>query len=416
MDKLQRAQTHLPSLLGSILFALSGLFLLGIGLFMGFAAFYSLLAGETVEAQQTILFLAFGFEAVLLFAATFFAFQKTIEKASADQAASFTVSRWQIVVSVLIAAGAILIGSQIATREPFNWLILPVLTIPAIVLPLGILLALGTHRLPLGTRWQSWSVFGLGLSLTPLLLLMLEAVVAIILFLGIVAYIVAQPELVSELQGLSRQLMIVGPESEAALDLLSPFLTNPGVIIMALIYIAVLVPAIEELLKPLGVWLLAGRLDSSAQGFALGALSGAAYGLIETVGVSGQAGEWASLLFTRVGTGLLHITTSALMGAAIVLAWRERRYLYLIGSYLLAVLLHGVWNAFAMLFTFSAVAELLGQPGRLSTIQPTIIVAMSILAAVLFVILVLSNRRLRKTLSPPPSEPVVPDDPGDQTP
>jgi hypothetical protein len=126
------------------------------------------------------------------------------------------------------------------------------------VLPLGVLLALGAQRLPLATRWQSWSVLGLGMTLAPLLLLILETIAAIILFIGVVIYISSQPELASELQGVARQLMVLGPQSEAAQDLLSPYLTKPGVMVMALLFIAVLVPAIEELCKPLGVWLLAG--------------------------------------------------------------------------------------------------------------------------------------------------------------
>jgi PrsW family intramembrane metalloprotease len=279
-----------------------------------------------------------------------------------------------------------------------------------------VILALGSGGLPLGTRWQSWSVLGLSMTLAPFLLLILETIVAIVLFFGVVAYIVAQPELIFELQALSRQIMILGPESDAARDLLAPLLTKPGVMVIALIYIAVMVPAIEELLKPLGVWLLAGRLDSAAQGFTLGALSGAGYGLIETIGVSGQAGEWASLLFSRIGTGLLHITTSALMGAAIVMAWRERRYLRLIGTYFLAVLLHGLWNAFATLFTFSTLAELIDQPGGLGTLQPMLITVMSLLAVILFVILFISNRRMRKTVPTPPSESTIPADQLNQTP
>jgi hypothetical protein len=411
---LPKTQTHLPSLLGSILFALSGLLLLGIGLMMGFAALLSFFTGEPVQVQQTIIFVAFGFEAVLLFAATFFSFQKTLYKPSADQASFVSVSRLQILAGMLLAAGAILIGSLIGGIEPVNWLILPILTIPAVVLPLGVLLALGTQRLPLGTRWQSWSVLGLSMTLTPLFLLGLEAVVAIIIMVGVIAYISLQPELAFELERLSRQILILGPQSEAARDLLSPFLTRPGVITTALIYMAVLVPAMEELLKPLGVWLLAGRLDSTARGFTLGALSGAGYGLIETIGVSGQTWEWASLLFSRIGTGLLHITTSALMGAAIVLAWRERRYLRFIGVYLFAVLLHGLWNALAMLFTFSNLAELLHQPGRLGTIQPVLITVMSILAVGLFVILMISNRTMRRTILPLLSESTISADQIDQ--
>jgi hypothetical protein len=178
---LQNTRTHIPSLLGAILFALSGLFLLGIGLMMGFTAWFAFITGETVQAQQTIFFLAFCFEAVVLFAVAFFAFQKTLQTPAADRDSSVSVSRLQILVCILLAAGAILIGSQIGEIEPFNWLLLPILTLPAVVLPLGVLIALGTQSLPLGTRWQSWSVLGLGMTLAPLLLLLLETVVAIIL-------------------------------------------------------------------------------------------------------------------------------------------------------------------------------------------------------------------------------------------
>jgi len=398
---LKSAPNHLPSLLSAILFSLSSLFLFGIGLLMAVTALLPLLTGEGVEVSQTIFFLTFSFEAVLLFAAAFFAFQKVLQKPSADEEAVVSVPPGRIVVLMLIAAGSILIGSLIGSIEPVNWLLLPILTIPVIVLPLGVIFALGARRLPLGARWQSWSVFGLGMTVVPFILLSLEAVLAIIVFIGVVAYVSAQPELANRLQALSQQIMILGPQSEATRDLLLPLFTKPGVIVTALIYIAVLVPAIEELFKPLGVWLFASKLDSPAQGFALGALSGAGYALIETIGVSGQGVGWASLLLSRIGTGVLHITTSALMGAAIVRVWNDRRYLRLLGTYLLAVTLHGLWNTFALLFTFSNLAELLDEPGWLKNLQPGIIVVMSILAVGLFAILLMSNRKLRGPDSPP---------------
>jgi protease prsW family protein len=404
---VKASQTHLPSLLSSILFFLSALFLSGIGLLMGSTALLSFFTGEAVKVEQTILFIAFGFEAVVLFIAAFYSIQKTLQKPSADQATSFSVSFWQIVIIMSVAFASILIGYQISGIKTINWLFLPILTIPAVVLPLFALLALGTQKLRFGTRWQSWNVLGLGMTLVPLVLFILEIAVVIIIFFVLIAYVISQPELAFELQGLSQQIILLGPESEAVLDLLTPFLTKPGVIITTLVYIAILVPALEEIFKPLGVWLLAGKLESPAQGFTLGALSGAGYALIETVGVSSQSGEWASLLFSRIGTGLLHITTSALMGAAIVVAWREQHHLRLIGTYFLAVTLHGLWNTFAMLFTFSGFAELLGQPGRLSTLQPIMIIAMSILAIGLFAILVLSNRKMRKAVQFPLKEPGV---------
>lgn len=405
---MQASQNHIPALLSAILFILAALLLFGIGLLMGVAVLGSFFTGEEVKAGQTVFLIAFGFEGIVLLLAAFFSFQKFLREPSVDQGVSIRTPNWLIVGFAIVAGGSILIGYLISDLKTVDWLFLPILTIPAVVLPLGVFLAVGTKKLPFGTRWQTWNVLGLGMALAPFLLFILEIIVGLIILFIIVAYIMTQPELAAEMQNLSRQIRVLGRESEAALELLSPFLTKPAVIITALLYMAVLVPAIEELFKPLGVWFFAGNLETQAQGFTLGALSGAGYALIETSAVSGQTAGWASLLFTRIGTGLLHITTSALMGAAIVLAWRERRYLRFVRTYFLAVLLHGVWNALAVLFSFSTLAEILEQAGRLSTIQPAVILAMSLLAIGLFTILVLSNRKMRETLVPPPLPVVIP--------
>ncbi|HLO34421.1 MAG TPA: PrsW family glutamic-type intramembrane protease, partial [Anaerolineales bacterium] len=339
---MKTSQNNLSSLLASILFILGALFLFGISLIMAVTALASFFTAAEVSPEQTILFAAFAFEGIVLAIAAFFSIQKYLRKPAMDQRVSLPLTNGWIILFVLIAAASLLIGYPVSGIKSIDWLILPVLTIPAIVFPLAVLLSLGTRKLPFGTRWETWSVLGIAMTLSPLLLLFMEVVVAIILFFIIVAYLLTQPQLVSELQGLSRQIMILGPQSEAARELLAPVLTKLGAIVSVLIYIAILVPAIEEVFKPLGVWLFVSKLESAAQGFTLGALSGAGYALIETIGVSGQqTGEWTSVLFSRIGTGLLHITTSALMGAAIVLAWRERRYLRLVGTYLLAMLLHG---------------------------------------------------------------------------
>ena len=176
-------------------------------------------------------------------------------------------------------------------------------------------------------------------------------------------------------------------------------------IVSALSYFALIIPAIEEIFKPIGVWIFGGKLESPAQGFALGALSGAGFALAETFGVSGQTSEWASLLLSRIGTGILHITTSALMGAAIVLAWHQRRYFRLLGTYLLVIALHGLWNALAITYTFSSLGDLLDQPGPFMTLQQPIGIGMGILAIVIFGILIISNRKMTAAASmlKPPS-------------
>jgi hypothetical protein len=388
------SRTHLPSLLSSLLFLLGALFFFSIGLVMGVTALGALLAGKNVEANQTIFFLAFGFEGLILLIATFISIQKFLNKPSVEQHSILLLSRAQIAICIVAAGMAVLIGSLISGNGSVNWWLLPVLTIPAVALPLWLLLALGIQKLPLGTRWQAWTVLGLGMTLGPLILITLEAIVIIIGIIAAILYILSQPELAAEIQRLSQQMLLLDPNSEAALDLIAPYLARPIVIGSALSYFALIIPAIEEIFKPIGVWLFAGKLESAVQGFALGALSGAGFALAETFGVSGQTSEWASLLLSRIGTGILHITTSALMGAAIVLAWHERRYFRLLGTYLLVIALHGLWNALAITYTFSSLVDLLDQPGPLMTLQQPIGMGMGILAIVIFGILIVSNRKM----------------------
>jgi RsiW-degrading membrane proteinase PrsW (M82 family) len=186
-----------------------------------------------------------------------------------------------------------------------------------------------------------------------------------------------------------------------------PYLIKPSVFVPVAVLFSIIIPLLEEFFKPLAVWLLANRLDSAGQGFALGALSGASFAIIETFNVSAQMVEWGELLFTRIGTGLLHITTSALMGGAIYLAFRERRYLRLFATYLLVVLLHGLWNFGAVANSFSG---LLVSNGGLNTdlpaevyqtIQTASAVGLVVLTIVLLALLILGNRRRAGDMSYP---------------
>lgn len=398
---MKSSQSHLPSLLSSLLFILGAVLFLGVVLVMAVTAFSTFFTGQKIQAQQTIVLMVSAVEAIILIGAAFISIQKYRQQAFVEQDASFSIKPWQIGLSLFLAAIAFFIGYEIGANESFNWLLLPLLTIPAVMLPLFVLLGLGIRGVPLGTRWQSWSIFGVAMTLTPFFLILLEATVFIVMIILIAVFLLSQPDVVAEVQQLSRQIYLMGPQTEQAQKLLLPYITNPGVLAVAMTYFAILVPMMEELFKPLGVWLFGRRLSSPAQGFALGALSGTAYALIETLGVSAQTAEWATLLFSRIGTGLLHITTTALVGAAIVYAVKERGYLRLLGTYLLAVFLHGLWNGLAILNSFATIAETTGEPSPLTRFQTPLVVGMVLLSVLLFGLLIFSNRRIRASLPAP---------------
>jgi hypothetical protein len=405
-------QNHVPSLLSALLFVMGALLFFSATLLLGITALSNFLTGTDVQARETIILAVFGFEAVLLLIATFVASQKFLRRPLADRDSSFTIPAWQIVLSLVIAAAVLYLGSRISMNDSVNWLVLPMLTLPAVILPIFVMLGLGVRNIPLGTHWQTWNLIGVGMTLVPFILLFLEAIAMIFILILVIAFLALllalQPSLAIEMEMLSGEIYRLGPESEAALNVLLPYITKPAVIAVALFYFSILVPLLEEIFKTMGVWFFARKLSSRAQGFALGALSGSAYALIETLGVSAQTADWASLLLARIGTGVLHITTSALMGAAIVGAVRERRYLQLFGAYMLAVALHGLWNALAILSTLAGLTENMPEQSLLTGMGSPLAAGMIILAIVLMIILLGSNRKVRATIiQPVPEEPVA---------
>ncbi len=254
------------------------------------------------------------------------------------------VLRW----SVLLLPAVLLIGHLIATQTELAWLLLPPFHLMALGFPILYLLWLGTRGVPgLGAQ-RAWGVFGAGLIVGPLLILLLEALAAGALFVLGTVYVASQPDLFLELTALAEQVQSLGQDMGTLVEILKPYLLRPEVTFTALAFVAGLVPLIEELIKPIGVWLL-GKHATPAQGFTAGLFSGAGYALFENLGLSSQSPDWAFAVIARAGTSMLHIITAGLIGWALVLAWREGRYGRLVLTYLLSVGIHGLWNGLTLL-------------------------------------------------------------------
>jgi hypothetical protein len=82
-----------------------------------------------------------------------------------------------------------------------------------------------------------------------------------------------------------------------------------------------------------------------------------------------------------MGTSLIHILTTGLMGWALVLAWREQRYLRLMATYFLAVAIHGAWNGMVIL---TAVVDL----SSMDVAIPEILQIMGTAAPLIFALLI----------------------------
>ena len=186
------------------------------------------------------------------------------------------------------------------------------------------------------------------------------------------------------------------------LELLGPYLTNPLVITAGLLFVGLIVPAIEELIKPIGVWLLAGRKITPAAGFVAGALSGAGYGFIESLILSSSTEAWTALVVARIGTSGVHILTSALTGWAIVQTWQGRHFGRLALAYLCAVLIHGLWNGLTVLYSFQILAQMQNLPLKMPLVESIAIVApfgLVLLAGGCFFGLIGANSYLNRQLA-----------------
>jgi len=404
---LQPANRSISALLISVsLFLCAGL-LFVTAVLTALTAFLPLFSGKNIQAQGTIIGCAFGFEAMILFAATYFCFQKYNRSDSVDLQLQPLIKNWQALFLIIGSALAFTVGYLVEKIDLVNWLMLPILTIPAVVLPILLILSLGVRNIQLGPRWRAWGIFGLGMTLGPILLVFIEIFSLFVIIVLVITYLMSQPGLTSQLQSLSNQLNHVQGNPQAILNLLMPYALNTKVIMIVLLFIAGFVPFTEELIKPIGVWIFANKLDSPAQGFALGVLSGAAYGLVETLGSSGQTTLWAPLLFTRIGTSLLHITTTGLMGWGIALAFKQRQYLKLLLLYLCSAALHGSWNASVILYSYSLIAKEQTPVNLLGKLGPYMIAIALCVIVILLLILILINKRFNQKHNDAPIENTV---------
>jgi hypothetical protein len=399
---MQTNKTHWPSLLILIVLGLSVVFVLLIALGLGVNSLISLFIEGGDPAGQMISAFAFGFETVILLLCSGFVLQKTLGRGQAETPFKFPFADWLFIPIIGMVIGSVAIGGVVAYTEIawLAWVMLPVLTVLVIVPPIWLLFGIGSNGIELGPRWRIFGMLGLSMTIGPLIMIVMEMVLLLgIIIIGVIVVAVQQPALFQELVNLGRILKQETNE-EMILKLLAPYISNPLVIAAVIGYIALAVPLIEELFKPLAVWIFARKIESPAQGSAMGLLSGAAFALIESLNASGDGTvTWPFIVSVRAATSLLHVTASGLVGWGIVSAFREKRIMRFFAAYFSAVAIHGIWNACAVGAGLSAVGESIGKPEWLFNFIPAMLGGMFVLGVGMFVVLIASNRKLRNSSS-----------------
>lgn len=299
---------------------------------------------------------------------------------------------------LLLVWPLVLLLAKSAAGSDLAWLFLPPLLVLVMGIPTLWLTSAARAGLPAESLQRGWGVASFGAVVGPTLIVLLEASLLVLALVAAGVWLAGQPALLAELQRLAESFTLQS-DPERLLELLQPYLEQPVVLAAGVVFIAVLVPLIEEAFKPLAVWLLAGRWLTPASGFSAGVLGGGMFALLESLGylASAPAEGFVGFALARSGTLLLHVATAGLVGWGVGSALGEGRYLRLAWTYLAAVALHGVWNAVGIL---PALEEL---PGVIDSLQGVAWIypyALGALCVLLAAILVGLNTHLRRLAKP----------------
>ncbi len=394
-----------PAISQLVLSALAALSLFSVGLIIALVNLAGTLSSGLAIADLTQPFMLAGsliFVGVLVLPSAWYSWKKIAH----PDFQPVTRSEWRhlalflTILVLVLEAGVLALGNLVAQNDRISWLLLPPLNILATGLPTLWLVYIGTHGLIPATPKRKWGVLAVGLTLGPLLILMLELLLLVGVGILVLLWTVIDPTLSNQLTSLALPLEYSAPNLDQVLKILLPYVINPGFLFIGFAFISVLVPLVEETLKPLGVWFLAGKKINPAEGFGYGILSGAGFGLFENLGnTSGVGTDWALVAASRMSTLLLHCFTAGLLGWALASAWSQRRYIRLGISYAIAILIHGLWNGMAVLSLLGSVQNLskFSLPNQLQQIGTFTTVGLVVLGSLVFLSFMGFNRYLRSS-------------------
>ena len=392
------------------------LLLVGMALYLGLAAIMLLSSGIALVnpgsgagpniGTNFIIATGLGFCGLAQLPGVFFSFQRMRGK-SARPFQIRPVKAWQAIPIAAGWIGAVFLSDYLYQNFSLGWLAAAPFYIISIGVPIVLLVWIGLGGIPLGSRNRLWGSLGIGMTVGPFLASVLEFFVYLGVIIILIFFLALNPNWLASLQQVISQMGGL-TDIDHITQILAPYLINPFVLISLFLVLGVATPLIEETLKPAVVWLLAKRLQTPSQGFALGVISGAGFALVESLLASSTPGQgWGQLLAARAGGGLMHIFASGLMGWGIASAWQGKR-LRLLGTYVLSVLVHGLWNSAAIIL----------EVGSLQPYLPKLVVSISydlysilgtsalvILVLITLPALILINRKLRQ---PDPAIPIPP--------
>ncbi len=286
-----------------------------------------------------------------------------------------------VLALALAFVGAILLGIGALAQPAYAPYLFPPWHLLAASLPPLALLAYGARRLGVTSGLRALLVsYGWGAMAGTTIAFLLEAIAGVMFVVAASLLIVAQPngrEIIAQLQA-----QLLRAERTGDFSVLSEMLSQPAVTVSLLVYLAVVVPLIEESVKALVIAFIDPRRTDPAQALLWGMGAGAGFATIENIlNASILVSAWAPLVLSRVGAAIVHVANGARMGRGWYAARVERRWGQLVLSYGASVLFHAVWNGLAVLLSIQLPSVVSGSFPLAQTVAAGVAVLIMVLLA-----------------------------------
>ena len=264
---------------------------------------------------------------------------------------------WQGILLLFLWTGAALLAQVLISSDILMWFT-PPLYLLAIGTPVYFLVRLASGGLNAGSRQRIWGVVSTSIALGTTLSIISEMMLVIVGLVIVAGYIGLHPELLAAIKQVTNQITNAS-SIDSVLNAAGPWLNNPLFFLIALLFFSGFTPLIEETAKSIAVWTVFDHLDSPAQGFVIGALSGAGFGLFESLLASATPDtSWGATLMIRGGSTMMHIMTASLTGWGIASLHagptKGGQVVPALARYALTVCLHGLWNASVIMIAFGS--------------------------------------------------------------
>lgn len=300
-------------------------------------------------------------------------------------------------LSLILWAGTLALG-YFAIESVRTPLLVAFMTVIAVIIPIWWLVEFSRRQLPRSNAAREWGTLAVGLTVSPLIIMVIEILLMLVVGVGVFFLLSTQPEAIRQISSILRNIEDYQGSLEQLERLIYDLAQNPMVAGGFFLVIGILAPFVEEFFKPMAIWFLLNRPLKDHEGFSLGLISGGAFALLESMGLVGQIGPdtWLSAVVLRAATGLLHIGLSGLVGFGLVKTWNRgsfaRSLLYLLS----AGALHGAWNSLALLSGFATSPMQASAGGFEPTIQSTLpIIGMAAVFLAVLIIVLRIHRELR---------------------